>query len=128
LVITCSIMQLLYIALWACPKGSREINFRSQVDFRNQLINLLLEINKDVSRSKKKRVSHINQDAESLVYSYYQRMRVGLQRQYIVYAGLRVKDRPLKRAALAIIAGNKGRPSIIKRTRYACKQYDVSIC
>jgi hypothetical protein len=48
-------------------------------------------------------------------------MRVGLQRQYVVYAGLRVEDRPPKRAVLATIAGNKGRPSIIKRTRYAYK-------
>jgi hypothetical protein len=48
-------------------------------------------------------------------------MRVRLQRQYVIYAGLRVKDQPPKRAALAIITGNKGRPSIIKRTRYTYK-------
>jgi hypothetical protein len=72
-------------------------------------------------------VSHISQDAKSLAYSHHQRIRVGLQKQYIVYAGLRVEDQPPKRAILATIAGNKGRPSIVKRTRYACKQYDVSI-
>jgi hypothetical protein len=66
-------------------------------------------------------VNHISQDTESLVYSHYQRMRVRLQRQYVIYAGLRVKDQPPKRAALAIITGNKGRPSIIKRTRYTYK-------
>jgi hypothetical protein len=66
-------------------------------------------------------MSYISQDTESLVYSYHQRIRVGLQKQYVIYIGLRVKDRLLKKAILVIIAGNKGRPSIIKYTRYTYK-------
>jgi hypothetical protein len=37
-------------------------------------------------------MSYISQDIELLVYSYYQRIRVRLQKQYIIYIGLRVKD------------------------------------
>jgi hypothetical protein len=57
------------LAWWAGPDSPREINFRNQQDFCNQLINSLLYISKDIARSKKRRISYISQDAESSLVS-----------------------------------------------------------
>jgi hypothetical protein len=80
------------LALWAGPDGSRQINFRNQVDFCNQLIDSLLHMSKDIARSKKRRVSHISQDAEILLVSHNQKVKTGDRRQYVNCRGLRFQD------------------------------------
>jgi hypothetical protein len=42
--------------------------------------------------------------------------------------GLRFGDRPKKRQALAEIAANHGRESLIHDSIYGCKQCDVNLC
>jgi hypothetical protein len=95
------------------------------VDFRNQLIDSLLHMSKDIARSKKRRVSHISQDAEILPVSHYQKVKTGDRRQYVNCKGLRFQDRPQKRVVLGAIAANNQRATKRVISFWACKQCNV---
>jgi hypothetical protein len=51
------------LSLCSDLKALKEVKFRSQQDFRIQLINSLLYIAKDVQVSPKRRISHMFTDA-----------------------------------------------------------------
>jgi hypothetical protein len=116
------------LALWGGPDGDRPINFRSQRDFRQQLIDSLLVMSKDLPRSKKRRISHISDRAEVLPVSHHEKESTKKRRQCVACAGLRLSDRPQKRVALATIAANKGRPNKTRIVRSHCKQCEVFLC
>lgn len=116
------------LAWWAGPDGPREINFRSQKDFRHQLIDSLLSMSKDISRSKKRRISHINIDSDTLPSIEHERIKTGHQRQCAAHGGLRLSDKPQKRQALAEIASSNNRPYIARRSIFGCRQCGVALC
>jgi hypothetical protein len=108
------------IAYWAGSKDTRSINFRSQVNFRSQLIDLFLFISKDLPRSNKKRISYISYYTNDLLISEYQKKHIEKRRQYVICKGLRLSDRPQKRIILGEIVCNKNRPSKTKNVEWAC--------
>jgi hypothetical protein len=116
------------LALWGGPEGARQINFRSQVDFRNQLIDSLFSMGKEFPLSKKRRISHISQDYETLPNSYHHKIKNKVRRQCVACKGLRLSDRPQKRLALATIATDNNRPSKRVLTFISCKQCKVFLC
>jgi hypothetical protein len=106
----------------------RKVNFRSQQDFRTQLVDALLHMAKDARVSPKRRVSHMSTDAETLPAIQHQLVRRQGRKDCVCCKGLRITDRPQKRIALGDIAANQGRESKRKQTNHYYKQYDVAIC
>jgi hypothetical protein len=78
-------------------------------------------MSKDLPKSRKRRISYINQGAENRPLSLYEKMKLGKRRQCVIYKGLRIEDRPQKRVALVIITRNNQRPSKEVIVRTGCK-------
>jgi hypothetical protein len=85
-------------------------------------------MSKDIARVKKRRISHISTQAESLPYLLHQKIRIEGRQQCAACRGLRITDRPPKRVALGEITTNNQRKSMYTKVRYRCKQYDVYLC
>jgi hypothetical protein len=112
------------------PKN-RPINFRSQQDFRRQLIGSLVHLSKGWQDSQvvlKRRIGKISQGSEDIPRSLHQRVHMGKKGWCVNCEGLRATDRPKKRVALAQIAANERRQSSHHSTRFGCKQCDVFLC
>ncbi len=116
------------LSLCSDIESHREVNFRSQQDFRIQLVDALLYMAKDARVSPKRRVSHMSTDTETLPVIQHQLVRRQSRRDCMYYKGLRITDRPQKRIALGDIAANQNRESRRRSTNHYCKQCDVAIC
>jgi hypothetical protein len=80
-----------------------------------------LYISKDLSRSRKKRILYISQEVENQPLSFHKKIKLGKYKQYIIYKGLRIEDRPQKKVILAIIARNNQQLSKEIIIRIGCK-------
>ncbi len=58
----------------------------------------------------------------------HKQVRLRKKRRCMSYKGLRFRDRPKKRQALAEITANHGRESLIHDSIYGCKQCGVNLC
>jgi hypothetical protein len=106
----------------------REIDFRSQKDFRQQLVTALLRRGQRGPPTTKRKISKISIDSESLPAKDHELVKRKGRQQCVCCGGLRLGDRVSKRAALSEIAVNLNRPSQRTVTYYYCKQCDVPIC
>jgi hypothetical protein len=70
----------------------------------------------------------MSQDADNEPVRTHQQVKIGSRKDCVYCKGLRHRDRPQKRVALAEIAANKRRESKRTCTSFGCKQYDVAIC
>ena len=77
---------------------------------------------------KKRRISVINPDATQEPVSSHTPVKMVKKGLCVSCKGLRFRDRPQKRVALAEIAVNSKRPSSRHESRYGCKQCDVHLC
>jgi hypothetical protein len=116
------------LSLCSDLEAPREVKFRSQQDFRIQLINSLLHMAKDVQVSPKRRISHMSTDAQSSPATEHEMVKMECRKDCVCCKGLRLGDRPQKRMALGEIAANQGRESKRTCTIYSCKQCDVALC
>jgi hypothetical protein len=115
------------LALYSNMPEPREVSFRSQQDFRRQLIYTLVTKGRSSSEiCPKRRILRISQGADRIPVSSHK--LVNLSRRGLYGKGLRFKDRPRKRIALAQIASNQGRESSTHESVYGCKQCDVYLC
>jgi len=106
----------------------RQVSFRSQQDFRRQLVGALLAKGRDGEVCPKRRISQISQGADQVPIQLHEQVKLGKKRRCVSCKGLRFGDRPKKRQALAEIAANHGRESLIHDSIYGCKQCDVNLC
>ena len=117
------------LALCSDVPEPRQVSFRSQQDFRKQLVGALLAMAKGGSEPcKKRRISVINPDATQEPVSSHTPVKMVKKGLCVSCKGLRFRDRPQKRVALAEIAVNSKRPSSRHESRYGCKQCDVHLC
>jgi hypothetical protein len=116
------------LSLCSDLEGQREVNFRSQQDFRTQLVDALLHMAKNAQVSPKRRISHMSTDAETFPVRQHQMVRRQGRKDCVCCKGLRIGDRPQKRMALGDIAANQKRESKRSQTDHYCKQCDVAIC
>jgi hypothetical protein len=116
------------LALYSYAPEPREVSFRSQQDFRKQLVGALLAMGKDSDVCKKRRISVISQDATEEPVSSHMLVKMVKRGLCVNCKGLRFRDRPQKRVALAEIAANSGRNSSRHDSWYGCKQCDVHLC
>jgi hypothetical protein len=82
------------------------MNFRSQIDFKIQLINILLYISKGFDRPPKRYIIYINTQAKSRPIFLYKKIKMEDYKQYIIYKNLKLSDRPQKRIVLGVIVFN----------------------
>jgi hypothetical protein len=106
----------------------RQVSFRSQQDFRRQLVSALLAKGRDGEVCPKRRISQISQGADQVPTQLHEQVRLGKKRRCVSCKGLRFRDRPKKRQALAEIAANHGRESLMHDSIYGCKQCGVNLC
>ena len=117
------------LALCSDVPEPRQVSFRSQQDFRKQLVGALLAMAKGGSEPcKKRRISVINPDATQEPVSSHTPIKMDKKRLCVSCKGLRFRDRPQKRVALAEIAANSKRPSSRHESWYGYKQCDVHLC
>jgi len=106
----------------------RQVSFRSQQDFRGQLITALIAKGRDGEICRKRRISRISQEANKVPVQLHEQVKLGKNGRCVCCKGLRYADRPKKRVALAQIAANHGRGSLRHDSIWGCKQCDVHLC
>jgi hypothetical protein len=116
------------LALCSDVPEPREISFRSQQDFRRQLVSALLAKGRDSEICPKRRISQISQGAEQVPVESHELVKLSKVGHCMCCKGLRFRDRPKKRVALAQIAANQHRESSRHESIYGCKQCDVHLC
>ena len=115
------------LALYSDIPEPREVNFCSQTDFWRQLVTALIAKGREGEVCPKRRISPISQGADQVPRESYELVKLGRRGIYVYCKGLRFKDRPKKRVALAQIVSNQGRESSQHVSIYGCKQCDVSL-
>jgi hypothetical protein len=103
------------------------VSFRSQSNFRDQLIGALLARGKASNICLNRSISLVSQKATKTVPQLYKRVRMAKRGWCVIYKGLRLRDRPRKRIALAKLASNIGRESTKHQSIYRCKQCNVHL-
>jgi hypothetical protein len=119
------------IALYSETDGERLINFRSQDNFRIQLVELLLDLgthSTSAKVSRKRGFSYINTEAFEIPVHRYKHVKIPTKKDYATCKGVRFSDNPPKRVALAEIARNRYRNSTRRTSWYNYKQYNIAIC
>jgi hypothetical protein len=106
----------------------RQISFRSQQDFRKQLVGALLAKGRDGDVCPKRRISHLSQGASQAPVQSHEQVKMARKGICVCCQGLRYGDMPRKRVALGQIAANQGRDSSRHDSIYGCKQCDVHLC
>jgi hypothetical protein len=116
------------LALYSDVPEPREISFRSQTDFRMQLVTALVAKGREREVCPKRRISRIGQGVGQVPRRSHELVKLRRTGICVYCKGLRFGDRPKKRVALAQIASNEGRESSHHVSIYGCKQCDVSLC
>jgi hypothetical protein len=116
------------LALCSDIPERRQISFRSQQDFRKQLVGALLAIGKDSDISPKRRIGRISQGANQVSAQAHKQVRMSKKGWCVYCKGLRYRDRPKKRVALGQITANQSRGSTNHQSRSGYKQCDVYLC
>jgi hypothetical protein len=112
------------IALYSDTNRKRFINFRSQDDFRIQLVELLLDLGTNNTSAKiprKRGFSHINTEVFEVPVHRHKHVKIPTKKDYAACKGVRFSDNPLKQVALAEIARNRHRTSTRRTSWYGCK-------
>jgi hypothetical protein len=116
------------LALCSNVPEPRQVSFRSQQDFRRQLVSALVAKGRGSEICPKRRISQISHIADQEPLSSHKLIRMSKRGFCIACKGLRFRDRPRKRVALSEIASNIGRESTKRSSRFGCKQCDVHLC
>ena len=95
----------------------RNVSFRSQVDFREQLITGLFAIGNPTYRSPLKRVSIIDSQVDKTPLEEHIHVLLPKRSWCVVCKGVRYNNRPKKRVALGEITANQKRLSSKRQTQ-----------
>jgi hypothetical protein len=118
------------ISLYSETKGERFINFRSQDDFRLQLVELLLDLGTNRTSAKiprKRGFSHMNGEAFEVPVYRHKHIKIPTKKNHTTCKGVRFSNNPPKRVALAEITRNRHRNLTRRTSWYGCRQYNVAI-
>jgi hypothetical protein len=116
------------LALCSDVPEPRQVSFRSQQDFRKQLISSLLSMSRDTSICPKRRISRISKGTDQVPLGSHEQVKMGKRGYCVACKGLRFGDRPQRRVPLSVIASNSGRKSSNHMSSSGCKQCDVFLC
>lgn len=127
-VLLSTLVNYYLLAFYSEARSTPDVAFRSQKDFRQQIIEALLFMGKTSDVSRKRRVSHMDPDSSQEPFHAHKLVKMTSQKQCVACKGLRHQDRPQKRVALGEIAGNQKRESERKDTLFKCNKCDVALC
>jgi hypothetical protein len=82
------------LALCSDVPEPRQVSFRSQQDFRKQLIGSLLSMSRDTSICPKRRISRISEGANQVPLQSHEQVKMGKRGWCVTCRGLRYGDRP----------------------------------
>lgn len=116
------------LALCSDVPEPRNVSFRSQQDFRLQLMGALLAKGRGGEVCPKRRISQISQEAVNTPVQSHEQVKMPKRGVCVCCKGLRYGDRPRKRVALSQIAANQRRDSCRNLSSFGCKQCDVHLC
>jgi hypothetical protein len=105
----------------------RQVSFRSQQDFRRQLITALMAKLRDSEICLKRRILRISGRANQVPVGAYKQVKLTRRGPCVSYKGLRFKDCLKKRLPLSQIAANQGRSSLRHDSWYRYEQCDVPL-
>jgi hypothetical protein len=116
------------LALCSDVPEPRQITFRSQQDFRKQLVGSLLAMGRASEICPKRSIGKISQEADQVPVRSHELVKMAKRGKCVCCKGLRFRDRPKKRVTLGEIAANKRRDSVRHDSFFGCKQCDVYLC
>jgi hypothetical protein len=116
------------LALCSDLPEPREVNFRSQQDFRRQLISALIAKSNGGEHCPKRGISRISGGADQVPIRAHKQVKLERVGECVNCKGLRFTDRPKRRLPLSQIAANQGRGSSRHESQYGCEQCDVHLC
>jgi hypothetical protein len=116
------------IALCSDVPEPRQVSFRSQQDFRRQLISSLLAMGRSSEVCLKRRIGRMSQGADQVPPQSHELVKMAKRGVCVCCKGMRYGDRPKKRVALSEIGANHSRESVRREPFYGCKQCDVHLC
>lgn len=96
--------------------------------FTLKLVIAIMAKGTDGEICRKRRISRISQGADQVPVGSHKQVKLEKLGRCVCCKGLRFKDRPKNRVALAQIAITQGRESSRHDTFYGCKQCDVHLC
>jgi hypothetical protein len=114
------------LCLLSDVESPRPISFRSQQDFRIQLVDALLHKAPELQISRKRRVAHISTEAENLPSREYEIVKRSTRKGCLCCGELRLGDRPQKRMALGEIVANQRQESNRTCTYWASRRGTLS--
>jgi hypothetical protein len=82
------------LALCSDVPEPRQVSFRSQQDFRKQLIGSLISKSRDTSICPKRRISRISEGADQVPLRLHEQVKMGKRGYCVACKGLRFGDRP----------------------------------
>ena len=91
------------------------------------MISALLARGKTSNMCPNRTILLVSQEATLTAPQLHNRVKMAKRGWCVACKGLRLRDRPRKRVALAEIASNTGRESRKRQSIYGCKQCDVHI-
>ena len=116
------------LALCSDLPEPREVNFRSQQDFRRQLISALITKSNGGKHYPKRGISRISGRADQVPIKAHKQVKLKRVGEYVNCKGLRFTDRPKRRLLLSQIAANQGRGSSRHESQYGYEQCDIHLC
>lgn len=106
-----------------------DVNFRSQKDFRKQIIDALLHKGTQISPpSQNRTILHRNPESNQIPVHRHKLVKMKTRRKCASCAGLRYGDKLLRRLPLAQIAGNRERQKERVSTFFGCNVCDIGLC
>jgi hypothetical protein len=116
------------VAFYAMVEGEREIKFRSQRDFRIQLVEGLLAMSQRGPGPQKRRFSHSNYDDSEVPITNHHHAKRLTRSDCMACKGGTYWERPLRRSPLAQISANQKGHSKRRNTFYGCTECNVALC
>ncbi|CAM6031685.1 unnamed protein product, partial [Sphagnum compactum] len=97
------------LALCSDVPEPRAVSFRSQADFRDQLVGALLARGERSERCPKRGIGKVSLEADYVPVRSHKLVKMAKRGICVACKGLRLRDRPRKRLPLGEIASNHGR-------------------
>jgi hypothetical protein len=116
------------VTFYSNIKRERQIKFRSQRDFRIQIIDALLAIGKDPPVPKKRRFAHNNYNKNKIPVIHHHRIKRSTRKDCAACREETYWARPLRRSPLASIKANQRQGSTKRSTIFGCKECNVALC
>ena len=116
------------VSFYSDIDGERPINFRSQRDFRIQIIEGLLAMGKDDMGIKRAPKASINTSIQGIQNIPHHRVKRRARKDCAACKGYTYWNRPQRGPPLALKRANQKQEITRRSTIYGCKECDVALC